>query len=106
MIEYLKQIFSPQDELEEIDEDKKSQIATCVLLIEMARADNEFTDNERKKIISVMQNTFQLEKEYVKELIELSEEEIKESISLYEFTATINQNFSKDEKFELTKNLW
>jgi uncharacterized tellurite resistance protein B-like protein len=53
-----------------------------------------------------MQDIFNLEKEYVDELIQLSEEEIKESISLYEFTTTINQNFSSDEKFELVKNLW
>jgi len=106
MIKYIKQILSQQGKLEEIDEDRKLQLATCVLLIEMAKSDNELTDDERKQIISVMQDTFQLEKEYVNELIELSEEEIKESISLYEFTTTINQNFSSDEKFELVKNLW
>ena len=106
MIKYLKQIFNQPDKLEEIDEDKKLQIATCVLLIEMAKSDNELTDGERKQIISVMRDTFQLEEEYVNELIEFSEEEIKESISLYEFTTTINQNFSDDEKFELVKNLW
>jgi uncharacterized tellurite resistance protein B-like protein len=106
MIKYLKQIFNQPDKLEEIDEDKKLQIATCVLLIEMAKSDNELTDGERKQIISVMRDTFQLEEEYVNELIEFSEEEIKESISLYEFTTTINQNFSSDEKFELVKNLW
>ena len=110
MIKYLKQIFVlPTGKSEkdlETGKSRKLQVATCVLLIEMSKSDNEFTENERKKIISVMQDTFQLEKEYVDELIELSEEEIKESISLYEFTTTVNQNFSSDERFELIKNLW
>lgn len=107
MIKYLKEIFKqPLEKLEPANESKKLQIATCALLIEMADSDSEFTDAERKKIIKVMQKTFNLEKEYVDELIELSEESVRKSISIYEFTTTINENFSKDEKFELLKNLW
>lgn len=107
MIKYLKEIFKqPLEKLEPANESKKLQIATCALLIEMANSDSEFTDAERKKIIKVMQKTFNLEKEYVDELIELSEESVRKSISIYEFTTTINENFSKDEKFELLKNLW
>jgi len=107
VIKYLKEIFKqPLEKLEPANESKKLQIATCALLIEMANSDSEFTDAERKKIIKVMQKTFNLEKEYVDELIELSEESVRKSISIYEFTTTINENFSKDEKFELLKNLW
>jgi uncharacterized tellurite resistance protein B-like protein len=107
VIKYLKEIFKqPLEKLEPANESKKLQIATCALLIEMANSDSEFTDAERKKIIKVMQKTFNLEKEYVDELIELSEESVRKSISIYEFTTTVNKNFSKDEKFELLKNLW
>lgn len=112
MIKYLRELFSQSSEginrekVVKPDEEKKLQIATCALLVEMAKADNEFTDDERRKIIKVMQRTFNLDKEYIDELIELSEQKIKESVSIYEFTTTINENFSKDEKFELLKNLW
>ena len=111
MIKYLKELFSLPSEKElaeglKVNEEKKLQVATCALLVEMAKADSEFTDDERKKIISVMKKTFNLDKEYVDELIELSEESIKKSVSIYEFTTTINENFSQDEKFELLKNLW
>jgi uncharacterized tellurite resistance protein B-like protein len=107
MIRYLKEIFKlPGENAESSTADKKVQIATCALLIEMANADDNFTEEERKKIISVMQKTFDLSREYVDELIELSEEKIKKSIDIYGFATTINQNFSKDEKFELLKNLW
>jgi len=111
MIKYLKELFSLPSEKEsaeglKVNEEKKLQVATCALLVEMAKADSEFTDDERKKIISVMKKTFNLDKEYVDELIELSEESIKKSVSVYEFTTTINENLSRDEKFELLKNLW
>jgi uncharacterized tellurite resistance protein B-like protein len=112
MIKYLKELFSLPTEQSESEEgfkangEKKLQVATCALLIEMAKADNEFSNDERKKIISLIQKTFNLDKEYVDELIELSEKKIRESISIYEFTTIINENFSKEEKFELLKNLW
>jgi uncharacterized tellurite resistance protein B-like protein len=112
MIKYLKGLFTfPSDEFKageefKVEGEKKLQIATCALFLEMANADENFTGEERKKIISVMQKTFDLDKEYVDELIELSEKRIAESISIYEFSTVINQNFSKDEKFELLKNLW
>lgn len=115
MLNYLKQIFALTSEEKgsthpekptKVNKEKKLQVATCALFLEMARADDEFSDDERKKIIFVMQTTFNLDREYVDELIELSEERIKESISIYEFSSVINQDFSKDEKFELLKNLW
>jgi len=107
MIKYLKEIFKQRIEKSEpADNNRKLQVATCALLIEIAKADTEFTEDERKKIISVMKNTFNLEKDYADELLELSEEKIKESISIYEFSTTINQNFSKEEKFRLLENLW
>ena len=90
MIKHLKQIFKSsadalQNKKSEVNDEKKLQIATCALLIEMAKADSEFTDDERKKIIGVMKKTFNPEKEYIYELIELSEESVKKSISIYEF---------------------
>jgi uncharacterized tellurite resistance protein B-like protein len=114
MLNYLKQIFKPIGEKENnqllrtvnIDNEKKLQIATCALFVEMAKADNEFTEDERRKIIKVMKETFNLEKEYVDELIEFSEEKLKDSVSIFEFTTVINEQFSNDEKFNLLKNLW
>ena len=53
-----------------------------------------------------MEDIFNVEEDYIKDLIELSEREIDENDSIYEYTALINENFSNDEKFELLKNLW
>jgi len=112
MFEYLKNILTTKSSGEtgmvqnKDSELKKLQTATCALFIEMANADSDFTDEERTKIILVMQKLFSLDREFVEELIQLSEMKIKKSISLYEFTSIINVSFSKDEKFELLKNLW
>ena len=112
MFDQLRKIFiSEESSQSKISKDaasekKKLQIATCALFIEMAKSDDNCTDEERNEIVSIMQSTFDLEKEYADELIELAKSRLVQSISFYEFTGIINDNFSPDEKFELMKNLW
>jgi len=93
-------------ELEQPDEQKKIQIATCALFLEVANSDENFSDDEKEKIIEIMKDTFSLSSEEVENLIELSEDHRQRSISIYEFTDIVNQNFSKEEKLEVMKNLW
>jgi uncharacterized tellurite resistance protein B-like protein len=90
----------------DFDNEKKIQIAACTLLVEMGKADSNFTDDERQAIISIMQDTFNLEEDYIKELIELSESKASENDSIYEYATLINNNFTNEEKFNLLKNLW
>jgi uncharacterized tellurite resistance protein B-like protein len=115
MFNYLKKIFNSSETSPEInlgegthykEEGKKLKVATCTLFIEMAKADDNFTDEEKDKIISMMKSTFDLEDECVKDLMDLAEKRLLSDDSIYDFTKIINQNFSNNQKFELLKNLW
>lgn len=113
MFEHIRKIFSNDissqsiaDKKENNSEEKKLQIATCAIFLEMAKSDDNCTEEERKEIVAIMQRTFGLEKEFVDELIDLAKKRLYESVSIYEFTGIMNNNFSTDEKFELMKNLW
>jgi uncharacterized tellurite resistance protein B-like protein len=109
MLEFLKNIFllGVNDKSnKEINNNKRIQIATCALFIEVANADNDFKPEEKLKIISFMRSAFNLEEEYIREIMELANEKTKESISLYEFTSELNKSFTFDEKYTLMKNLW
>ena len=113
MNRFLKKILNGSQNRQEIisssvkpNNEKKIQIAACALLVEIGKADSNFTNEERKKIISIMKNTFNVEEDYVNELIELSEKNFDENESIYEYTTIINNNFTNDEKFELLKNIW
>jgi len=75
-------------------------------LVEIAKADGDFSDNERKRIIALMKNDFELDDECVNELLTLSEQKVKDSVSIYEFSSVINESFTQQEKLELLKNLW
>ncbi len=114
MLEYLRKIFSDSkfassqgiDNSSPDRKNNKIEIAACALFIEMAKADGDFTDEERKFIISEMKKTFDLDDKYVKELIILAEQRIKQSVSLYEFTGVINTSFTHEEKIKLVESLW
>lgn len=88
------------------DVEKKLQVAACALFIELAKADGNFTDEERNFIINHMKNCFNIGEEYAKELIELAEKRVKESVSIYEFTGEINEHFTQEQKEKLIENLW
>ena len=115
MFEYLRKVLSPeQDKLtsKEVEasssktRSKKYQVATAALLVEIAKADGDFSKDERKRIIDLMKNDFDLDDECVSELLELSEKKVKDSVSIYEFSSVINESFTQQEKLELIKNLW
>jgi uncharacterized tellurite resistance protein B-like protein len=114
MFEYLKKVLlTEKDEhtgakssKPEESRSKKLQIATAALLVEIAEADGNFSDDERKRIIDLMKAEFNLHDECVNELLNLSEQKVKDSISVYEFTSVINESFSQQEKLDLIKNLW
>lgn len=116
MFDYLKRILTQEEKTEVNVEplvpsenkshEKKLQVATAALFVEIATADGDFSNDERNRIIKTMQKDFNLEDECVKDLINLSEEVVKDSISVYEFTSVLNDHLDRDEKLQLLKNLW
>ncbi|MBZ0199128.1 MAG: TerB family tellurite resistance protein [Ignavibacteriaceae bacterium] len=110
MLDFFKKVFFNPDAGNEsgttYNQEEKLRVATCALFVQMAQADDDFSESERANIISIMKNTFSLNDDEVLELLDLSEQKVKDSISIYEFASIINENFSSDEKFELIKNLW
>ena len=77
------------------------QIATAALLLEIAGVDDEFTGKEKETIVSVLKKHFGLSDSSVKEILEMTEEEIDHRIDMYYFTKQLNDHFDKALKMEL-----
>ncbi len=112
MFDFLKKILGDESNSDssksvtESDRIQKVQVATCAVLLEVAKADNNFTEVEKNKIFKIIKNTFRISDQYISELMELAESKIEKSVSMYEFTNKINNYFSQEEKFEILINLW
>ena len=82
------------------------QLATCVVLLEAARIDNEFTGEERGQIIQSMRAQFGLTQDEAEELLELAMAEHDQTNDLWRFTNQINQSFSVPDKLTLMEHVW
>ena len=109
MLNKFLELFTKEDEPNLSQDENKShklQMAACALLLEIANADDNFSSDEKLRIVKIMQSKFQLDEDEVVSLIEQSNEEIENSVSIYEFTNIINKNLNHDEKFLIVKSLW
>jgi uncharacterized tellurite resistance protein B-like protein len=88
------------------ENEERTCLAACVLLLETAHADNEFTADEMTHVMEVMKNDFSLSEEQTEELIKLAHHERGKAIDLWEFTNLINQQFDRQEKMRLLEAVW
>jgi uncharacterized tellurite resistance protein B-like protein len=89
-----------------IPQPHRLHVATCAILLEMAKIDGEFDDLERHDIISIFKNKYNLTDDEIAALIEVSEEELERSIDLWQFTKHINKNYTPDEKIGIIEIIW
>jgi len=105
----VKKIFlEPKNEeiVGEDNLDKRIQIATCALFLEIAHSDDNFSDEEKGLIVSLLKDEYHLSEEEVNSLIETTKQTLNKSIDIWQFTNLINQNFSDEEKIKILENIW
>jgi len=108
-INFLKKILNettsnPQEIAEHTVD--RIQVATCIVLLEVAHSDDEFSSMEEATVTSILQNTFDLSEEAVSELIEVARDDRESSVDLWEFTDIINRTYSREEKIKVVEAAW
>jgi uncharacterized tellurite resistance protein B-like protein len=89
-----------QDELERI------QIATCIILLEVAKSDDEFSSIEKTTVAALLRKKFELSPDAIEELIEIASQKRDESIDLWQFTNLINNSYTKEDKIKIVEAVW
>ena len=109
MLDAIKSFFSdtmepvsPEEEVAEPD----VRLAACALLIEIAHADDEFTDDEAQHLLSAVSRQYGLEATEAEQLLELAERERVNAVDLWQFTKLIKQNYSLGQKMVLVEVMW
>jgi uncharacterized tellurite resistance protein B-like protein len=87
-------------------ERRRLHVAACALLLELAHADEHFTDDERSHIEAVMRRHFALDEDTAQELIALAQMERAEAIDLYQFTRQIRESYDLGQKTLLAEIMW
>ena len=82
------------------------ELAGAALLMEISRADQQVAPVEREAIKSAIAQVFHLADDEITDIIAAAETAVDEAVSLFDFTAVINQRFSPEQKNTLLEMLW
>jgi len=82
------------------------RLAACALLLELAYADDEFTEEERIHLEGAIRRQFGLDEEQALELIELAEQQRSEAVDLWTFTNLVAEHYSLGQKMVLAEAMW
>ena len=83
-----------------------SGLATAALFVEMMRADFEVTDEERRKLETLVSETLELDDDETRELLAAAEREVDTAVELFQFTRLIDEAFTPEQKAQVVERLW
>lgn len=110
MLDSIKKFFAssmtPTPEADPRESTKDLRLAACALLLELAHADREFTEDERQHLQSAVRRQFGLDSAEAAKLLELAEQERAEAVDLWQFTNLIAENYSTGQKMVLAEIMW
>lgn len=109
MISIIRSMFSEKMFLTGQPEEQRRhslEMAVAALLIEVSRADLDLAESEKMSVITTLSKTFSLTGQELTELVALAEQEVEASVSIYQFTQLVNQEYSQTEKLELVEAMW
>lgn len=82
------------------------QVATALLLIEVARADYYEDLAEDRAILELMRSFFELGDEELHLLLQQAKSQADHAVSLQEFTRKLHEELSNEEKLKVIEMLW
>ncbi len=107
MIDSIKKFFgASKEENNKEDAGHDTRVAAFALMLEMASADDEFSENEQNDIMEILKKEHGLEGDDAKALLEESKKKLDGSADLWQFTKLINTNYSKEEKIKVIEMVW
>ena len=85
---------------------RQVQLAAATLLIEVAWADHDISEEELAVVRSALLRQFDLEEQEIEEIIRESRRQQDESVGLHSFTRTLVESWDEKQRFDLLVTLW
>ena len=88
------------------DREAALRLATAVLLIDVARADQVFEESEFDRLLQLIESHFELTPEQAAALVNAASETAEDMVSLHEFTQILHKHLDENEKARIVSLLW
>ena len=104
MIPFLKK-FKNEHSTNDVSDNEKNILITS-LLIECAKGDYDFSDQEISKIKDLIKKKLKLDQSKINLIFDKALETVEENVELYSLTKDIRDNFNKEEILEIFEYMW
>jgi uncharacterized tellurite resistance protein B-like protein len=81
-------------------------LATAAILLELAHADQHFSEREEAQLIESLKATFGLDDELARRIIGAADESRGQTIDHWSFTNAIRQNTDRGQRMEIVREMW
>src|SRR5262245_4864747 len=81
------------------------RVAACALLLELAHADGDFSEEERVRVARAARD-LGVPASDVESVLELADAERRDSVDLHQFTRRVAESFSREERLRLVEAVW
>lgn len=92
------------------DETKSRQhaldLATAVLMVQVARADHSFEETEFDTLLKLIERHLELDPEEASQLANEAGEHAEEAVDVHEFTKKLHEHLSETDKARVVSMLW
>ena len=105
MLDRLFRSFRQQTEETE-DDTASLPRAVAALLVEAARADEEYTDDEQQLIDKILTAQFELSADDAREVRAEAEAAQEAANDLYQFSRVVKEGLDRDGKMKLIEDMW
>lgn len=97
---------SPVDPTPDEEQRHSLHVAACALLLELAKADDDFSEVERSHIEAVVRRHLGLDAETASALIELAEHERQAAADVEQFAALVRESYDEGQRALLAEIMW
>ena len=104
MLPFLKK-FKKEHNTEDISDNEKNILITS-LLIECAKGDYDFSDQEILKIKDLIKKKLKIDQPKINLIFDKALEMVEENVELYSLTKDIRDNFDKEEILQIFEYMW
>jgi uncharacterized tellurite resistance protein B-like protein len=87
-------------------EPPSEQLSVTLLLLELGRADFEFADVEKARILELLGQRYGLDAAQAQALLEQAQGAGRDAVSLFDYARTINARFDAAAKYQLMEMMW
>ncbi|MDR3370323.1 TerB family tellurite resistance protein [Rhodoferax sp.] len=102
----LTQFFLPEGNSSQQSDERKLQLATAVLLVDVMRSDAQVSDVERSVTLQTLRTRFALSDDELTQLVAQAEATAQRANDYFTFTSAMNDHFTQPQKIQVVEYMW